>query len=353
MESSGNVVESFPAIYGKDNLCYNKTMKTFVMELPEGIPYAAELIRSGQIVAFPTETVYGLGADAFNERAVRKIFAAKGRPQDNPLIVHVGTKDQIPSVASEITPDAEKIFDAFLPGSLTVVLKKQPEIGDVVTAGLQTVGIRMPLSEEARQFLNACGVPIAAPSANTSGRPSPTAAEHVLQDLNGKIPCILKGKDCDVGIESTVLDLSRNEPLLLRPGIVTAEEIEEVLGKRIVIPNKFDRTMNSPGIRYRHYAPEIPVWLNTDGDSEKIREKFARLEGRRAVLCLEKTADKLKGLPCISLGKNAREGARNIFSLLRKCEKEYDVLIAVWDDRSPIGNSVLNRLKKTAGGKEF
>ncbi len=297
--------------------------------------------------------MYGLGADAFNETAVRKIFVAKGRPQDNPLIVHIGSKEQIPSVAAEIPPDAEKIIDAFLPGSLTVVLKKRPEICDVVTAGLQTVGIRMPLSEEARQFLNACGVPIAAPSANTSGRPSPTTAEHVLQDLDGKIPCILKGKNCEVGIESTVLDLSRGEPLLLRPGIVTAEEIEKVLQKPVIVPNRFDRTMNSPGIRYRHYAPEIPVWLNTDGNTEKIREKYMQLQGRRAVLCLEQTALQLQDLPCVSLGRNAREGARNVFSLLRKCEKEYDVLIAVWADGTSIGNSVLNRLKKSAGGKEF
>ena len=200
----------------------------------KNVAVAAEVIKNGGIVAFPTETVYGLGANAFDARAVDKIFAAKGRPGDNPLIVHVCKKSQIEEVACEISADARKIIDKFWPDSLTLVLKKRDSLPPNVTAGLDTVAVRMPASREARGFIRACGVPLAAPSANKSGRPSPTSALQVAEDMDGRLPVILSGRNCRVGIESTVLDLTGDAPVVLRPGIVCAASIERGLSKRVV-----------------------------------------------------------------------------------------------------------------------
>ncbi len=327
-------------------------MQTKIVPVREGLQQAAKLIRSGEIVAFPTETVYGLGANAFDPVAVEKIFTAKGRPQDNPLIVHVCDRGMIASVAKDISSLAWQLIDAFLPGSLTVVLPKREEIPNVVTAGFATVGVRMPLSQEARDFIHACGVPIAAPSANTSGRPSPTRALHVMEDLQGKIPLILQGEDCRVGIESTVVECTGDFPVLLRPGIVTAEEIRRVCGTDVLVPDSKNKLVNSPGVRYRHYAPSVPVYLNCDGDLNKIGRKVAELP-HCVVLCPQNVADSLNGIPCMSLGSTAEEAAQRIFDDLRKAEKTYENIVAVWTDRSPKGQGVLNRLTKSCGGKIF
>ena len=242
-------------------MCYNVkwyflTMITqYLQPTTEGFTRAGELIRQGQLVAFPTETVYGLGANAFDVKAVRSTFAAKGRPSDNPLIVHVYCKEQIYQVARRVTPDAEKIIDSLMPASITIVLPKRDVIDDCITAGLDTVAIRMPKSAEARAFLEACNVPVTAPSANASGRPSPTTWQRVKDDMDGKIAAVLCGQPCEVGIESTVLDLSSDIPLVLRPGVVTPQQIEQILGKPVTVVTDPKAKVNSPGVRYKHTRP--------------------------------------------------------------------------------------------------
>lgn len=324
-------------------------MKTQVLNIDEkSLQIAKEYIANGDVVAFPTETVYGLGANAFNEVAVKKIFEAKGRPSDNPLIVHVADKQAVYGIASEVTDDAVKVMDSLMPGPITIVLKKQSTIPDCVTGGLDTVAIRMPSSDEAQAFLSAVEYPVCAPSANTSSRPSPTSWGHVAEDMDGKVPLILKGKDCQVGIESTVLDLSRDVPLILRPGMVTKSEIEAVLGKEVFFPDAIDKSMNSPGIRYKHYAPNCETFLNTDGDLQKIWDFF--VENPDAGLIAR---DKFWGLTpkFFSLGKKAQEGAHNIFSALRDAEKVCDKLLIVWDLKGEEADGVFNRVIKSCGGK--
>lgn len=222
---------------------------------------AAAFIRRGQIVAFPTETVYGLGADAFNPDAVRAIFAAKGRPQDNPLIVHVADSEQIEEVAQAIPPAARTLLEVFIPGPLTLILPKHRNVPDVVTAGLDTVGVRMPKHPVARAFLEACGTPVAAPSANRSGRPSPTTWKAVADDLDGRISCILTGDRTKAGVESTVVDCTQSPPAVLRPGAVPVEALQAALPGVGVVPPSDETAARSPGTRHRHYAPAARVCL--------------------------------------------------------------------------------------------
>ena len=226
----------------------------------ENMKVAAAAVRDGEVVAFPTETVYGLGADALNKDAVKKIFEAKGRPGDNPLIVHIYDKSQIDDIASEITPLAQKLMDSFMPGPITVIVKKSSSIPDEVTAGLDTVGIRMPGSDTCRRFLSLCGCPVAAPSANLSGSPSPTSALHVLNDMDGRIFAIIDGGECEVGLESTVVDATGKEPVILRPGAVTKAMIDEATSSDIGSETlKEGQTPKAPGMKYRHYAPDAEV----------------------------------------------------------------------------------------------
>jgi len=226
----------------------------------ENIKAAAKAVRDGEVVSFPTETVYGLGADALNAGAVKKIFEAKGRPGDNPLIVHIYDKSQIADLASEVTPLAEKLMDAFMPGPITVIVKKSAAVPDEVTAGLDTVGIRMPRNEVCRKFLSYCGCPVAAPSANLSGSPSPTSALHVLNDMDGRIFAIIDGGECEVGLESTVVDATGEEPVILRPGAVTKAMIDEVASSDTRSETlKEGETPKAPGMKYRHYAPDAEV----------------------------------------------------------------------------------------------
>ncbi|MDE6189168.1 MAG: threonylcarbamoyl-AMP synthase, partial [Clostridia bacterium] len=206
-------------------------MQTKTVTLNEGLEEAVELIKDGEVVAFPTETVYGLGANALDGSAVKKIFAAKGRPMDNPLIVHVAAKADIDKLAANVSAQARSVIDAFMPGPITVILNKSDIVPDEVSAGLSTVGIRFPAHEVAQEFIRACGVPIAAPSANTSTKISPTTAKHVYDDLQGRIPLILEGGNSEVGIESTIIDMSGDTPTILRPGAITADMLAEVLGE--------------------------------------------------------------------------------------------------------------------------
>ena len=241
-----------------------KYIKTLLIESDDdqALKEAAEHLRNGEVVGFPTETVYGLGCDARNGEAVKKVFEAKGRPADNPLICHIGDKEQIVDIVSEITPLAQKLIDSFMPGPITVVMKKSDSISDQTTAGLDTVGVRMPSHPVANKFLRYCGVPVAAPSANLSGRPSPTGARSVLEDMDGYIYAVIDGGDSEFGLESTVVDCTGETPVILRPGAVTKADIDSVLqsGETVMAGMLNDKeTPRSPGMKYRHYAPYAQV----------------------------------------------------------------------------------------------
>ena len=318
----------------------------------EIIDECAELIKKGEIVAFPTETVYGLGGDAFNEEAVKKIYEAKNRPSDNPFIVHVADIEDIEK-AAYLTEEAERIFKAFSPGPITIVLKKKKEIPYCVTAGLDTVGIRIPSHPMAREFLRKCGTPIAAPSANVSKRVSPTSAQYVYEDMNGKIPAIIDGGQCEVGIESTVLSLVGDEPIILRPGAITEEMLIEYLpkvknhsGKVTIAP--------APGMKYRHYSPIVPCVLFSSVDNA-INEYEIRLgEGKNPVILADyKVCELLNGknIKCISLGRTGEEIAHNIFDYLRKYEKTNGYIIIQAIKGTGIETGIMNRLIKSSHGK--
>lgn len=244
----------------------------------ELIDFAANVIREGGLVAFPTETVYGIGANSFNEEAVKKIFIAKGRPQDNPLIVHIAELEQIYDLVEDVPQKAKTLMKKFWPGPLTLIFKKSEKVPYVNTAGMDTVAIRMPSNPIAHLLIKRAEVPISAPSANVSGKPSPTDASHVIEDLYGKVDVIIDGGKCDVGVESTVLDLTEKVPVILRPGAVTLEMLKEVIGNVEVDPSllkkpKEDLKPKSPGMKYKHYSPNAEVYIVT-GDLEKVVKKF-------------------------------------------------------------------------------
>ena len=315
----------------------------------EHLALAGELIRQGQLVAFPTETVYGLGANALDEGAVLSTFTAKGRPNDNPLIVHIYDKKQIWDIAREVSDDAQKIIEQIMPASITIVLPKKTTISNAITAGLDTVAIRMPKSLEARKFLAACQVPVTAPSANTSSRPSPTTWQRVEEDMQGKISAILCGEPCQVGIESTVLDLSHDEPLILRPGVVTPEQISQVLGKSVRVLTNPTEKVNSPGVKYKHYAPKVPMALDLTGNVDKLCAHYDTLvsQGHNPVLLVEDvTAFGNRNVHPI--GSTDEQVAQNLFENLRILEKSYTHIIASYTSTTSFAKSILNRLTRSA-----
>lgn len=315
----------------------------------EHLQLAGELIRQGKLVAFPTETVYGLGANAFDEQAVLSTFTAKGRPSDNPLIVHIYDKNQVWQIAREVSPDAQKIIDQIMPASITIVLPKKANISDAITAGLDTVAIRMPKSAEARKFLEACQVPVTAPSANTSSRPSPTTWQRVSEDMDGKISAILCGEPCQVGIESTVLDLTHDEPLILRPGVVTPEQIESVLGKPVRVLTNPKEKVNSPGVKYKHYAPKVPMALDLSGDTAKLSGYYDTLvqQGLNPVLLVEDVS--AFGTRNVHpIGTTDEQVAQNLFENLRILEQSYNYIIASYTSKTSFATSILNRLTRSA-----
>ena len=289
---------------------------------------AAALLRAGELVAMPTETVYGLAANAFSAEGAEKIFAAKGRPQDNPLIVHIAQMDQLPLVAADIPEEALALAEAFWPGPLTLILKRGKAVPEAVSAQLPTVGVRLPAHEGARALIQAAGFPLAAPSANLSGRPSPTTAGHVLEDLGGKIPLILDGGAAPVGVESTVLSLSE-EPVVLRPGFVTAEEIAGVLGrpvrysKTVTAPLAEGKSPRSPGTKYRHYAPSARLTLVQGGAEAFQRYVKENPAPGLWALCL---AGEEKGLPVPALvyGRAGDAASQNagLFAALRQLDAQ-------------------------------
>ncbi len=315
----------------------------------EHLALAGQLIRQGHLVAFPTETVYGLGANAFDEEAVKSTFVAKGRPSDNPLIVHIYDKSQVYEIASVVSENAQKIIDQIMPASLTIVLPKKANISNAITAGLDTVAIRMPKSAEARKFLEACQVPVTAPSANTSSRPSPTTWQRVAEDMDGKISAILCGEPCHVGIESTVLDLTHDEPLILRPGIVTPEQIEKVLGKPVRVLTNPKEKVNSPGVKYKHYAPKVPMALDLSGDTTKLCSYYDNLvaQGLNPVLLVEDTSA-FGARKVHPIGTTDEMVAQNLFENLRILEQSYNYIIASYTSKTSFAESILNRLTRSA-----
>ncbi len=311
---------------------------------------AIELVKAGELVVFPTETVYGLGANAFDARAVAKIFAAKGRPQDNPLIVHIATLDQAKDIAVDIPPAFYALAEKFMPGPLTVILKKSDKIPDVVTAGGDTVGVRMPDNVYARKVI-AGSFPLAAPSANRSKHISPTLAEHVEEDLGDSVKLIMDGGPCRVGIESTVLDLTTDMPTILRPGYVTANMLAEELGE-VSEQGKIIRVAKAPGMKYAHYCPAVETVTAPDVERAIKAYDVARAQDKRpVVVAREIWHESLRGREFISLGTTAEDYARNIYAALHTAEKRNGYIIIEELVGADIAPSVMNRVFKAAGGK--
>lgn len=320
---------------------------------------AAKSLRNGGLVAFPTETVYGLGANVFDGRAVRSIFEAKGRPNDNPLIVHVSSVDEVEPLVKEIPEKARAVMEHFWPGPISIIMKKSDKIGSEVSAGLDTVAVRMPSNPVARALIARAGVPVAAPSANTSGKPSPTAARHVYEDMNGKIDYIIDGGRCDVGVESTVLDLSGDAPAILRPGGVSAAMLEPIIGYVISGERHVDgaEVPRAPGMKYRHYAPKAQVCvleytneLDTEGVCALAKEYRSR--GKRVgVLNCADTGNIYNADVYIYGGNTSKEYAANLFYALRSFDEQgADVVLCPMCLDDDMSSAVKNRLYKAAAG---
>ena len=326
-----------------------------------GTTLGAELIRSGGLVAFPTETVYGLGANGWDGEAVDRIFEAKGRPNDNPLILHIAKKSDIKDIWAHVPKMANTLMDTFWPGPLTMIFNKADRVPYEVTAGLETVAVRMPSDKTARLLIQKSGVPIAAPSANRSGRPSPTTAKHVLDDMDGRIPLILDGGPCRYGVESTVLSLV-GDPTILRPGAVTREMLEAVIGpvklaQSILNPLKEGEVASSPGMKYKHYAPDAEVYV-IEGEpkdaAKRIRILYheAENEGKRAaILATKQTVMSYRNLNAFSMGDRSEPETlcASLFRLLRDVGSDHDVIFAEGIDTTETGLAFMNRLLRAAG----
>lgn len=320
----------------------------------ESLSLARKIIEEGGLVGFPTETVYGLGANAFDGGAVKSIYEVKGRPQDNPLIVHVHKDYDISKIVCDIPEYAEKLAKKYLPGPLTMVFKSLGTVSPVVSCGLDTVGIRVPSHPQAQAFLKCVNLPIAAPSANVSKHVSPVTAQHVYADLNGKIPLILDGGKCTGGIESTVLDCTGEIPCVLRSGLVTREMIAEVAGDCGVFIPKAGEKVRSPGMKYKHYSPNCRTMLFTYADRQKAYEEYVRLngEGERAYLmCDSACAREFAPEKLLLLGDNPEEIAANLYDKLREGERVADIIIAIApEEQGGVMTGVMNRLSKACGG---
>ena len=329
-----------------------ESMETMIMSGDEAIALGAKIVGEGGIVAFPTETVYGLGADAFNAAAVQKIYRAKGRPSDNPLIVHISRESQLDGLVAEVTPAAKAAMAAFMPGPITLILPKSSAVPDIVSAGLSTVGVRMPSHPIARKFIDACKTPIAAPSANASKHVSPTSAAHVFADLQGRIPLIIDGGECEVGIESTILDLSVPVPTILRPGAITAEMIAEVLGGVQTFEGKV-MFAKAPGMKYTDYAPKCGAIVAADADA--AREEYLKRAADGAswvVLARDKDCAALDGVRTLPLGGDDAQVCRNVYAALRYAETRFDGILFVDLGDKGVCGSVMNRVNKSAGGRK-
>ncbi len=323
----------------------------------ESIRLAGRLLRQGQVVGFPTETVYGLAASSFDGAAVRKIFQAKGRPQDNPLISHIAGWEMLDGLWAEVTPQARRLAQAFWPGPLSIILPRGGRIADEVCAGLPTASVRWPSDPVAQAVIRAAGVPLAAPSANRSGSPSPTTAQDVLDDMDGRVPLIIDGGPCTVGVESTVISLAGEVPVLLRPGYITKEQAEAVLGCEVVLSDavlhklKEGERAASPGMKYKHYAPNARVVI-IKGNFAAYRSYVAAHSGPGVFgLCFAGEEAYLP-VPCVVYGAEGDEPsqARALFSALRRLdERGAQVAYARCPHESGVALAVYNRLLRAAG----
>ena len=332
--------------------------KTQLLKADENsLDLAAKYFLSGEVVAVPTETVYGLAGNAYDGETIKKIFAAKGRPQDNPLIVHISDMEMLKEVASEVPEAAYKLADAFWPGPLTMIMKKSEKVSSVTTAGLDSVGIRMPSDPFAHALIVKTGIPFAAPSANVSGRPSPTDAKTVFEDMNGKIPLVIDGGECFAGVESTVVSLLNDTPIILRPGYVTKEDMEEVLGTEVKIAAavteniKAGEKVLSPGMKYKHYAPNADVII-LDGDINKFAEYVNNHSGSGVYAMVFDGEESLVNVPCVTYGKfgDGKSQAHELFSSLRKLDDlNAKTVYARCPEKSGVSLAVYNRLIRSAG----
>lgn len=342
-------------------------MKTVMEEMrggvdEEGIGRAGEILKKGGLVAFPTETVYGLGADALDEMASAKIYKAKGRPSDNPLIVHIADWEAIEKIAVDIPREAKILADAFWPGPLTMVLKKSDAVPFGTTGGLSTVAVRMPDHEIARALIRAGGGYVAAPSANTSGRPSPTTAQHVAEDMNGIIEMIIDGGEVSIGLESTIVDLTEGTPTILRPGYINQEMLEQVLGAvemdKGLISEDSSIKPKAPGMKYRHYAPKADLII-VEGEMTRVRDRINALvkekqaEGLKCgVIGTDESLDYYQCSVVKSIGSRADEItiAQHLYGILREFDQlEIDVIYSESFATPQMGQAIMNRLIKAAG----
>lgn len=350
----------------------NPKIKTLILKLEknsadeEKLIQAARILKAGGTVIFPTETVYGLGANALDENASAKIYRAKGRPGDNPLIIHISSADQLYQVASSVDEGSKKLIEAFWPGPLTIIFKKNPIVSDSITGGLETVAVRMPSNDSAKRLIELSGVPVAAPSANISGRPSITSTDYLIEEMDGIVDAILIDEDSQIGLESTVIDMTRRPAVILRPGKVSRGQIEKVLGEPVITDDHLkdqNAAPLSPGMKYRHYSPSADV-IVAMGNEDQMRssitskvKKDADSGRKAAVAALESRSDSYKdicSLPdCIfiSLGKNESEAAHNLFSILRKADKlSVDRIYFEALPQGEISEAIMNRLLKACAG---
>lgn len=344
-------------------------MKTEVIKIDskhmnlEEIQRAGKLLAKGELVAFPTETVYGLGGDALNPKAAGKIYAAKGRPSDNPLIVHIAEVSDLERIVKEVPDQAKKLAEAFWPGPLTMIFWKKDQVPDATTGGMNTVAVRMPNHPVALELIRQSGCLIAAPSANTSGRPSPTEAAHVAEDMDGRIPMILDGGSVNIGIESTIIDLTEDIPMVLRPGYITPEMLSEVLGEPVIldpgiVAEDDTKKPKAPGMKYKHYAPKADMII-VDGSSEQVIAKINELaaeaaaQGKKtAVIATEETKNRYQADVVLSMGSREDEDsiARHLYHILRKCDElSVGSIYSECFSTPRIGQAIMNRLLKAAG----
>ena len=336
-----------------------KVVKTTEEELIE----AAAILKKGGLVAFPTETVYGLGADALNEEAARKIYAAKGRPSDNPLIAHIAKKEDIEPLVREIPEAGKKLMDAFWPGPLTLIFPKSGRVPKGTTGGLDTVAVRMPSDPVARRLIELAGTPVAAPSANTSGRPRPTTAEHVRQDMDGRIEMIVDGGPVGIGVESTIVDVTGEIPMVLRPGAITMEMLKKCVGAveidpAILGPVSQDFKPKAPGMKYRHYAPKADLTI-VSGETEDVVRAISRMAAEReseglsvGIICTDETRALYPCGVVRSMGVRARQEtiAHNLYAVLREFDDlNADVIYSESFEGGELSQAIMNRLCKAAG----
>ena len=319
----------------------------------------AEKIKNGETVIFPTETVYGLGANDMDEDAAKKIYVAKGRPSDNPLIVHIADIEEVDKIALEVGEKAKKAMENFWPGPLTIILKKKEIVPNVTSGGLSTVAIRMPSNKIANALIRESKTQIAAPSANISGRPSPTKAEHVVKEMSGRVSGIIMGGDCDFGLESTVVDFSEDKPMILRPGSITKEMLEEVLGEVSIDPSLTKKEDNikakAPGMKYKHYSPNAQVYI-IKGEENNVITKMNELSRKNhaenkktGIMCMSKDVDKFECDYVVDLGKDYDEVASNLFdALIKMDEAKMDIVYSVCFESCGVGQAIMNRLLKSA-----